>query len=459
MSSGAIQVVCDSDYGVGAAWSPNGTILFSKRFNDGLYRVAAAGGEAIAVTKIDSAKHESAHAWPAFLSDGTHFVCLYRTVGDQRNEIRAGSLDGGLLTPIVKADALVGFSAPYLLFVREGNLYAQKLDEGKLRLLGDPRQLATGVGFEESWGSTGASVTRSAISFVPTYVPRAEMKLFDRAGAAVETLHSDDGVGEPAISADGKRLLLSKFDPKKGAADIWCVDLVRGTKTRLTSGHAMNHEPIWAPDGKRFAFTSDRSGMYDVYIQGSDEAGVPSAAWKSASDKTLGSWSPDGSTIFVAVYAPGAGDDIWSVKADGTEPKAIVASPDAEQSPQVSPDGQLLAFTSNRSGTSEVYVRPLGGGASMQVSNKGGDSPRWSWEHPELYYVSRDNVMTVVTVRLTGGAIDAGIPSTLFPMPSANRGRSWTVMPGGRFLIPLVDDKGHGQHLDIILNWRAKLEK
>src|SRR4029079_2432055 len=109
VQSGTVQEICDGHYGVGGAWSTNGTILFAPQFSDSLYRVSASGGDPVAVNKLDASKHESIHAYPSFLSDGKHFVFLARTTGEARNEIAVASLDGGPIRRILKADALFGF--------------------------------------------------------------------------------------------------------------------------------------------------------------------------------------------------------------------------------------------------------------------------------------------------------------------------------------------------------------
>ena len=116
-------------------------------------------GEAVRVTSLNSARHETAHGWPHFLSDELRFVYVVHTTAEQRNEIHVASLAGGLSKLLVKADSLVGFNPPWLLYVKETTLYAQRLDERNLALQGDPVEIAGNVGFSEVWASAGASVS------------------------------------------------------------------------------------------------------------------------------------------------------------------------------------------------------------------------------------------------------------------------------------------------------------
>jgi eukaryotic-like serine/threonine-protein kinase len=459
VATGSVKEIGDADYGVGGAWNRDGTILFAKRFNDGLYRVPASGGEPVRVTTLDSSRHESAHAWPQFLSDGKHFVYLNHTTGDERNQIHVRSLDGGVPKSLVSADSLVGFDPPYLLYVKESVLYAQRLDEGKLALQGDPIEVAGNLAYSENLASAGASVSPAGvIAYFPVYLPKVEVRLYDRSGVVVKTLLSDVGVLEPQLSPDGRRLLMEKSDPKKGAADIWIVDLDRGVQTRITGGLSNHGTPSWSPDGKRVVFVSDRSGMYDLYAQSVDEAADPTVVWKSERDKGQPSWSPDGRSIVVTMDEPKTHEDLWSVPIDGGKPRPILIGPARERAPVVSPDGQWIAFESDRSGIYEIYIRRLSGGRVVQGSTKGGIQPQWSHDGKELFYLGPERMLMSVPIRRSADSIEPGVPRPLFTLPRASGGpRSFTVTPDGHFVIPAtIQGDVNPDHVNVLLGWRGR---
>jgi eukaryotic-like serine/threonine-protein kinase len=407
------------------------------------------------VTTLDSSRHESAHAWPQFLSDGKHFVYLNHTTGDERNQIHVRSLDGGVPKSLVSADSLVGFDAPYLLYVKENTLYAQRLDEGKLALQGDPVEVAGNVAYSESWATAGASASSTGvIAYFPVYQPKVEVRLYDRSGVVVKTLLSDAGVQEPQLSPDGRRLLMAKSDPKKGAADVWIADLDRGVQTRITGGLSNHDTPSWSPDGKRVVFLSDRGGMYDLYAQAVDEGADPTVLWKSERDKGVPSWSPDGRSILVTMDEPKTLEDLWSVPIDGGQPRPILVTPARERAPVVSPDGQWIAFDSDRSGIYEIDIRRLSGGRVVQVSTKGGEQAQWSHDGKELFYVGAERML--MSVPIVHG--EPGVPHPLFTLPRASAApRPFTVTPDGHFVIPAtIQGDVNPDHVNVLLGWRGR---
>lgn len=460
VATGSIHKIADGDYGVGATWSPDGTILFSKRFNDGLYRVRAAGGEPQRVTTLDARRGESLHGWPQFLSDGRHFVFLNRTTAEVRNQIAVASLDGGAPKLLVKADSLAGFDRPWLLYVRENVLYAHNLDETSLELRGDPTEIARNVVYNESWATSGVSVSPSgAIAYYPVFVSPADIRIYDRSGSIVRTLLTDNGVSEPALSPDGKRMLLTRADPKKGAADIWIIDPERGVRTRLTGGLANNQSGVWSPDGTRVVFVSDRAGMYDVYIQAVDDVTPPVTLWKSGQDKQDPDWAPGGQSIVVALDSPDTRADLYIASVNGETPKKIVATDADEEHPAVSPDGRWVAFRSDRSGTGEVYVIAIGGGRITQISTSGGEGPVWSGDGSELFYVGPDHALMSVPIRMTGSSLAPGMPRALFTLPRMAGDPTFSITPDGHFMIAASNQNDvTPDHIDVLLGWRGKLQ-
>ncbi|NOY77426.1 MAG: hypothetical protein GXO76_06100, partial [Calditrichaeota bacterium] len=94
----------------------------------------------------------------------------------------------------------------------------------------------------------------------------------------------------PALSPNGKQIAFSYL------GDIWKVPVTGGQALRLTDNDAYEGHPIWSPDGKWLAFTSDREGQDDVYLMPST-GGVPKRlTFNSAADMAT-DFSPDGRWI------------------------------------------------------------------------------------------------------------------------------------------------------------------
>jgi len=117
----------------------------------------------------------------------------------------------------------------------------------------------------------------------------------------------------------------------------------------------------------------------------------------------------------------------------------VVATEYAESNPVVSPDGRLLAFTSDESGRVEVFVRPVGGGAQRRVSLNGGTLPRFGHGGHELFYVNGDTLFSASITEVP--ELDAGQVRPV--LVSRNIGQGYAVLPGDTaFVTPAVPRTG-----------------
>ncbi|HEX8154831.1 MAG TPA: protein kinase, partial [Thermoanaerobaculia bacterium] len=233
-------------YGVGNAWSSKGTILWTRKWGEGLYRVQASGGELVPVTQLDRKRREAVHAWPAFLPDEDHFVYLVRTIAEQKNEIYAGSLSKPLKKAIVKADSLIGFHDGWLLYVRDGNAYAHRFDVDALAVEGDPQKIVEGVMYDEDSANSYASVARDGgLLYLPASntISKWQLAWHDLTGRLTEKVLDDTSITTFRLSPDETKIALAKIDPAKGANDVYTYDIARGVTTKITGGLS-NHRSV-----------------------------------------------------------------------------------------------------------------------------------------------------------------------------------------------------------------------
>jgi len=436
---GTPETVCSAcvSYGDGAAWSRSGTILFTPKFAEGLFRVPASGGTAVRVTSLDAKHRETLHGWPQFIDDGERFVYLYRTFSDEKNAIYGGSLDGKTRVFVTNADSLVGVSGGYLLFVRDGGMYGQRFDSAKMRLTGEPRKVVDGAFYDEDSAHSFASVaSNGALVYMPASNTERKMEIgwYDRGGRLIEKLFDDVSVQSLALPPDDSKVAMEKFEPKKGAYDVYVYDVARGVRTRLTSGLANYSVPVWTPSGDRIIYAGDGDGMYDVYQQPDDGATPPQPVWKGGDDKHPTSITPDGRWLLALQYSAKAKSDIWLVPLDGAgKPSALIATNEDDFGARVSPDGKWIVYGSEQSGRPEVYVRAFPNGHSVQVSIDGGDSPYWSPDGSEIYFTSRDVDVMAAPFHAAGVVPQPGKPASLFRFPKAMTSFTPSHKPG-RFL-------------------------
>jgi dipeptidyl aminopeptidase/acylaminoacyl peptidase len=114
-----------------------------------------------------------------------------------------------------------------------------------------------------------------------------------------------------------------------------------------------------------------------------------------------------------------------------------------------SPDGHWIAFESDESGRSEVYVQPFPStGAKSQISADGGVSPEWRRDGREIFYVRGDGRLVAVPIKPNGIRLDPGTPVPLFPIMSPDYAVS---ADGQRFLVNRIVQEP--PPITLLLNW------
>ena len=123
----------------------------------------------------------------------------------------------------------------------------------------------------------------------------SRLQWFDRNGKKLGAVGEAADFSSPALSPDERKLAVGIMDPQTKTRDIWVIDLVRGTRTRLTFDPADDLNPVWSPDGTRIAFTSNRKGERDIYQKPADGSGQEELLLEGKDgQKNLEDWSPDG---------------------------------------------------------------------------------------------------------------------------------------------------------------------
>lgn len=143
---------------------------------------------------------------------------------------------------------------------------------------------------------------------------------------------------------------------------------------------------------------------------------------------------------------------------------AFLQSEFDELNPAFSPDGRWLAYTSNESGTNEVYVGPFpGGGGKWQVSRRGGSQPRWRGDGKELFYLAADSKLMAAEIKEKGASLEIGNVRPLFQAPPASVLAFGVVYDasadGKRFLINTVAEQESSEPITLVINWTAALRR
>jgi eukaryotic-like serine/threonine-protein kinase len=474
-TGGPPQSVCDAASGRGGSWSREGIILFAAATNTPIFRVSAAGGDPVAVTVLDTLRHENSHRWPYFLPDGKHFLFFARAAVGGMNEsdaIFSASLDSAEKTKlIIRASSSMAYAGGLLVFMREQSLMAQPFDADRLQTTGDAFPIAEQIQYDGSFNRANFSISENGIlAYQSGFAVGGRMLTwYDRTGKKLGVVGKLGEYFTPRLSPDGKRLAVDLYDPQSRNIDVWLCDIGRDVWTRFTFDLAIDRWPVWSQDGSRIFFSSNRkNGHYDIYQRSSGGAGNDELALSSGQDKVPTNVSADGK--FLAYYTTGSTktqSDLWvlplsSQGAGGDrQPIQFLQTEFTEQAGVFSPDGRWLAYVSNESSKSHVYVRPFPGpGGKYQVSTVSGARPRWRKDGKEIFYLADDNKLMAAEVKSSGASFEVGVVHALFETHPYQLGQAYDCTADGqRFLVNTIAGEETSSPVTLVVNWNVDLKK
>jgi Tol biopolymer transport system component len=457
---GAPQTITYLLAGTTGTWGSDGTILFSSTASPSLRRVNAAGGTVQVETT--PAAESTGHRHPQFLPGARQFLFF---VGgpDAVRGVYLGALGSSDVTRLVASDTQGAYVAPgWLLFVRQGTLWAQRFDLQQRTMRGEPIAVADSVAFEPIDGTGAFSASDAGtLTYRAGRPTMTRLSWFDRSGNSLGTLGSPEQIGLTGLrlSPDGRRVAVERS--VQNETDVWLLDLARQTRFTHGSDGTISRLPLWLPDGAGIAFESVRSRSVTLSLKPSAGDGAEEVLFASPDVKVPCDWSPDGRFLMYYIPDPRSGTDLWVLPKDTRVPFIFLRTEANELWGQFSPDGHWLAYQSNETGRYEIYVRPFPSRSGpTPVSSAGGVYPRWSRDGKELYFISPDAKMMAVPIRTTATTLDAGVPASLFQTRRLGggsnvigRSHQYDVAADGRFLIN-VDIELSATPITLFLNWK-----
>jgi len=492
VTGGSPLSIAQSVVATPGAWNSNGDILFSSLIGSSapvIVRVSDSGGQVTAITTLDLSAKEAGHYAPVFLPDGRRFlygrstaaansqleIVLYAGSLESKSKTRLRSLatydmngPNGMWSPWVYV------SPGYLLALINGTLIAEPIKADGTFTGGKAVRLADNVaGFS---ASDNLLLYRHGVAAQQNALDR--LVWFDRSGK------QEGSTGDPAVylnvalSPDGRRAVAARGIPN---ADLWVIDLDRGGQDRLTSNSGLDFQPVWAPDGREIAFTS-QGGIPDhapdlyrrssISVAGDTllfRADIPNEAsfpedWSRADGKTIvfgRQPGPDSPTI-----------NIWYMTLPDGKPRPYLESQSRKYQAQLSPDGRWLAYTTDESGNAQIVVQsfPDPKKAKVVVTPNGGTEPRWRRDGRELFYIGLDGRLMAVPVK-SGDTFERGTETALFQTPLATgvvQGSfRYDVNADGKRFLMISRNAAAGASqasvgdstLTAVVNWTAALRK
>jgi eukaryotic-like serine/threonine-protein kinase len=469
IAGGPPQNLAEAPGARGGAWSRDNVIVFAPISTGPLYRVSVSGGERVAITKLTQG--QTSHRSPSFLPDGRHFLYLV-TEGGQVNEVFVGSLGSEESKRILAANAGAVYSRTgELLFTRQGTLFRQRFDTTKLDVSGDPVPVAESIGFLNNVGFFSVSNNGVLAYRTGTGLDDVVLTWVDRSGRILETVGTPGVYRGVDVSPDGQRIAVHRHDGNGG--DIWVYEHSRAPQKQTFDPERDNSSPVWSPDGSRIAFGAVRNGKWSVYQKLANGTGSEELLFESDSNAAPMSWSHDGKFIVLRVVSieKTQGDE-WLLSVNDKKAAPLIHEIPNELRGQISPDGKWIAYESDATGQSEIYVKPFPSGeGKVQISTNGGISPRWRGDGKELFYMTSTGSKVVsVKTNTTGPAFDYKPPTELFDSGyvvlnhAGGSFNHYAVSPdGSKFLIlrPATATAGDAATtpITLILDWFSSVKR
>jgi len=303
------------------------------------------------------------------------------------------------------------------------------------------------VGFDPAWSPDGKELVVSTDRFTDpvkrSLIP-SQLWIVEVTTGAKRLLTNGDAV-QPSWSPGGNRIAYWALQPGGGQRDLWTIPASGGQAVRVTNDEALDWNPVWSPDGKYLYFASDRGGSMNfwrvpldqatgqvqgppetvitpsvysqhlsfshdgkrlAYVQKSETRNLQGVAFDPMKERTTGDAQPvtqgtkyvtdpdlsPNDEWFACSSQGEKQEDILLIKRDGTEQRQLTNDVFRDRTPRWSPDGQRIAFYSDRSGRFEVWsINPDGTGL-QQITYTSGPStvyPIWSPDGKQMLFKQR----------------------------------------------------------------------
>jgi serine/threonine-protein kinase len=463
LAGGPPVSICDVQYWPSAYWASDGNVYFQRHFGAGISRVSASGGAPEAVTELDHSRSERHHREPEVLPDGKSIVfTILSGVQSEARHIAVQSLENGARKILFSGSTPHYLPTGHLVYESANTLMAVPFDSKRLEVSGMPA-----VVLDQVDGRFRVSLTGTLVYPARPFIRSMARKLIwvNRQGEEFPILDTERPYYMPKLSPDGKHLAVSIRDGS--TYEVWTLELQRPVLNRVTS-EGSNAYAIWTPDQQRLTFTGNPFGPIDVFWRSTDARGSVEKMISGEYPMLTCWWSPDGSELLVTIIHPTRAGDISVFSKSDNKLRPLLETQYDEYAPALSPDGRWIAYISNESGNSGIYVQSypdLRRKYFIAESRFDLGSPVWGQDGREIFYLDTkgDAKMMVVSVG-SGSELTPTRPRKLFEghyVGSLEGLQEFDVSADGkRFVMikSMQESVSETRSLRVILNWFEDLK-
>jgi serine/threonine-protein kinase len=454
-----------------ATWGDDGSLYYFPRGGKGALVRQHVGG------RLDTVPHAATDtvysARPVVILPGEHAALVFPALKsvDDTSSMQVRGLPFGSANSVTIAAGVFARYIPghgLLRTVADGSVFLDPFDPAHLRVTG-PSALVARVTLGQNSGNRFYPQMSVADDGTMVYLTGAVLERMRWLGEASAPTDIAGDLWGVALSPDGTEVAFSEKRATgadgRQSFDVWVENLKTAGRTRLTSAFR-NMRPSWSPDGKYVLWARIGGAELQSLQERRADASEPEHLVLSRAmlGHSIGGarWLPDHRTLLVSTYADDPnGRNIYAITLgqDGkARPIAVMAG--NQISPVPSPDGSLLAYTSDESGMPALYVQPLLSEAGrLLVSDSGATAGRWSRDGKLLYYWNQRGQLMAASIQskpalaVTATREVPGHPA--LATGGAQNGGLFDIAPDGRILVS--EELPGTYQLILVRNWAAGL--
>jgi serine/threonine-protein kinase len=464
LSGGAPVVIAEGlDNLFGASSGSDGSIFFAQ--TEGIFRISADGGRPELVIP---AKEGELFYGPRLLPDGDSVLFTVTTTSNWTDaQIVAQSLSRGERTGLIPGGDAHYVPTGHVIYALGDALFAVAFDADTLTVSGGSVPLVQGVrravaGLTAA-ANYGVADDGTLVYLTATLAEGQDTLLWVDRGGNEESLGFDACIcASPAISPDGTRVAVQIAIPNEPNTNIWVLSLAQRTRTRVSFEPRVQAHPLWSPDSRRIAYTSDGGG---ILVRNADGTGA--FGWLLEGTQAVDTSAWVGDELVFGQTGP-TGWDIAAISpASDRERRSVLATQFDERHPALSPDARWLAYQSDESGQWEIYVRPFPDvdAGKWQISSDGGGEPKWGRDGRTLFFRGPSSLMETAVSTTPSFAVE--VPKVVLDLESyvlTTALNTYDVSPDGqRFLMLKRSAAGADAEaapaIVVVTNWVEELKR